>query len=171
MLSSILINFEVTTFDTQKENFLLKLDSSFLELLDKNVIVLVLHLVSAFLLIFVFYVIIHSIFAPEFLQPPSKPLHELSDFNINQIWRAWCQTIGKWGQESQFLCQFQEIFIEKSKVVLKKSVKIMAEVKAKVTKVMKLYFSQINREPSKNITLCKYFLSKNPKIWVIVQNT
>ena len=47
----------------------------------------------------------------------------------------------------------------------------MAEVKAKVTKVMKLYFSQNNREPSKNITLCKYFLSKNPKIWVTVQNT
>ena len=93
------------------------------------------------------------------------------DFNINQIWRAWCQTIGKWGRESQFLCQFQEIFIEKSKLVLNKSVKIMPEVKAKVTKVMKLYFSQNNREPSKNITLCKYFLSKNPKIWVIVQNT
>ena len=33
-------------------------------------------------------------------------LHEPSEFNINQIGRAWCQSIGKWGQEAQFSCLF-----------------------------------------------------------------
>ena len=30
----------------------------------------------------------------------SKP-HELSDFNIDQIGCAWCQTIGNWGRETR----------------------------------------------------------------------
>ena len=54
--------------------------------------------------------------------PPRIPLHEPSSFNFNHIWRPWCQTIGKWGQESQFSGQIQEIFIEKSNFILNKSV-------------------------------------------------
>ena len=41
--------------------------------------------------------------------------------NINQIGRAWCQTIGYWGQEMRILHLFQEILSEKSKVLFIKS--------------------------------------------------
>ena len=51
----------------------------------------------------------------------NKP-HEPSDFNLKLIGRSWCQTTGKWGQGSQFSCQFLEKFIKNSKLILHKSV-------------------------------------------------
>ena len=41
----------------------------------------------------------------------SKP-HELSDFNIDLIECAWCQSIGNWGQKTQISRLFYEIVIE-----------------------------------------------------------
>ena len=57
-----------------------------------------------------------------FMWPPSKHLHESSGFNFNQIARSWCLTIGNWGQKIQILHSFYEIFIEKPKIYLNKSV-------------------------------------------------
>ena len=49
-----------------------------------------------------FWKIASNLAASFFIWPPSKLLYEPSGFNFNQIGRAWCQSIGKWGQESQF---------------------------------------------------------------------
>ena len=62
----------------------------------------------------------------------SKP-HELSDFNIDQIGCAWCQSIGNWGQKTQILHRFWDSHWSKQ-IIFEQKVKSTA-VKVKSTAV------------------------------------